>query len=403
AKALKPPILVLVERVLLVYVPAVLMVAGAALFGWLIAGALGHQADWVRAVYAALSALAMGYPCALGMATPLALIRGGGEAARRGVLLRSAEAIQTLKDVRIVVFDKTGTLTIGKPRVVGLTSGEALGLAASLERFSRHPLAEAIAAHATERGAPLLDADGFHETPGRGVAAVLAGERVLVGSLRFLREEGVVTPDDALADLPHAATVVGVARSGRFVGALALGDEIRPDAPEALARLRHRNIEPVMITGDNERAARAIAGRLGIERVIANALPHEKAERVRELQRNQTRVAMVGDGINDAPALMQADVGIAFGTGTDIAIESADVVIMNHAVTAMPDVIEIAQRSYAKTVQNLTLAFSFNGIGIPVAATGLLHPVWAMVAMAASVTTVLLNSFGGRLARGGRA
>lgn len=402
AKALKPPILILVERVLLVYVPTVLIVAGAAFLGWLVAGMLGQHADWVRAVYAALSVLVMGYPCALGMATPLALIRGGGEAAKRGSLLRSAEAMQSLKDVRVVVFDKTGTLTLGKPQVTGLTSPDALRLAASVERYSLHPLATAIAAHAAQSGIPVAEVDDFQEIPGRGTNATIRGERILVGSLRFLQEAGVSVPDNELAGLPEAATVVGVARNGQFAGALALGDEVRADAAPALARLRARNIEPVMITGDNERAANAIAARLGIERVIANALPQEKAERVRELQRGGTRVAMVGDGINDAPALMQADVGIAFGTGTDIAIESADVVIMNHTVTAVPDVVEIAQRSYAKTVQNLTLAFTFNGAGIPIAATGLLHPAWAMVAMAASVTTVLVNSFGGRLIKGGR-
>ncbi|TAM78265.1 cadmium-translocating P-type ATPase [bacterium] len=400
AKALKPAILVLVERILLIYVPTVLTVAAAALLGWIVYGMMHGGIDWTRVAFATLSVLVMGYPCALGMATPLAMIRGGGEAAQRGILMRSAESFQVLKDTQLVVFDKTGTLTVGKPKVIGTASPEALHLAASLERYSRHTLAEAIVNHARESGVELAEPTDFHEAAGRGVEGSLNGEHVLVGSLRFLGGQGVSVPSAAAGELPPAATVVGVARGKQFIGSIALGDEPRPEAKAVIARLCSQGIECVMITGDNERAAQAVAASVGIQRVIAHALPHEKAERVRDLQREGVRVAMVGDGINDAPALMQADVGIAMGAGTDIAIESADVVVMAHSLYAVPDVLDIAKRSYAKTVQNLSLAFAFNGLGIPLAASGLLYPVWAMLAMAASVTTVLFNSFAGRLAKG---
>ncbi|TAM58368.1 cadmium-translocating P-type ATPase, partial [bacterium] len=400
AKALKPAILVLVERILLIYVPTVLTVAATVLLGWTAYGVMHGGIDWTRVAFATLSVLVMGYPCALGMATPLAMIRGGGEAAQRGILMRSAEAFQVLKDVRIVVFDKTGTLTLGRPKVLAATSDEAVRLGASLERFSRHSLAEAIVDYARHRSLEPPEAQDFREEAGHGVAGTIDGERVLAGSLRFLREQGIEVPEGAAAELPPAATIVGIAREDRLLGTIALGDAPRPEAADAVAHLKAQGVESVMITGDNERAARAVAASVGIDRVIAHALPQEKAERVRELQRGGVRVAMVGDGINDAPALMQADAGIAMGAGTDIAIESADVVMMARSLDAVPDVLDIARRSYGKTVQNLVLAFTFNGVGIPIAASGLLYPAWAMVAMAASVTTVLFNSFAGRLVKG---
>lgn len=405
AKALKPPILVLVERILVAYVPTVLAIATAALVGWLLAGFAFGASYGSRAVFAALSVLVMGYPCALGMATPLALIRGGGEAARRGMLVRSAEAFQALKDVRAVVFDKTGTLTRGRPQVLGTVPAELLATAAPLERFSRHPLAKAIVEAAQNRGLALADpetVDAFRETPGRGASALVGGRRMLVGSPRFLTEQGVVVPAAAGSNLPESATLVGVADNGRLIGMVPLGDDIRPDAKAVIGTLAARGIEAILVTGDNRRAAQALAARLGITRFVGEALPADKAEYVRVLQAQGLRVAMVGDGINDSPALMQADVGVAFDAGTDIAIESADAVVMNHALTAIPDLLDIGRRSYAKTAQNLAVAFVFNGIGIPVAATGLLQPVWAMAAMVASVSAVLLNSFGGQLVKEGR-
>jgi Cu+-exporting ATPase len=406
ARALKPGILLLLDRVLKYFVPAVLAVAVVAfalwtLGAWLIWGA----PDWERAVLAGLAVLVMGYPCALGMATPLAMIRGGGEAARQGILMRSAAAFQTYKDVSVVVLDKTGTITHGEPRVVevvpahGFTVETLLALAASAEQVSEHPLGQAVLKAAQSKGLPLEHVEEFEAVAGKGVRARIAGQRLLVGTLVFLKESGI---EHGLAQPvakreERSQTVIMVAVASRVAGFIALADTVKPDAAEAVARFKAAGIECVMMTGDNERTARAVAQQVGISEVLAQVLPQDKATRIRELQRQGKRVAMVGDGINDAPALMQADIGLAIGAGTDIAIESADVVLVREHLTAAVDAYHIARRTYGKTVQNLSLAFAFNGIGVPLATTGLLMPVWAMVAMAASVTTVLLNSFGGRL------
>ncbi|MBI4608788.1 MAG: heavy metal translocating P-type ATPase, partial [Candidatus Rokubacteria bacterium] len=362
--------------------------------------------DWDRAGFAALAVLVMGYPCALGMATPLAMIRGGGEAARQGILMRSAASFQAFKDVSVVVLDKTGTITHGEPRVVevlpagGWEADRLLALAASAEQVSEHPLGQAVVKAAKAKGLRLDRAETFEAVPGKGVKATVAGKPVLVGTLRFLTESGVemgALGQTAAEHEARAQTVIAVATEGRAAGLIALADTVKDDAAEAIARLRANGIEPVMITGDNLRTARAVAEQVGIGEVLAQVLPPEKAERVRALQRQGKRVAMVGDGINDAPALMQADVGLAIGAGTDIAIESADVVLVGERMSAVVDAYHIARRTYRKTVQNLSLAFSFNGVGVPLATTGLIAPVWAMAAMAASVTAVLLNSFWGRL------
>ena len=407
ARALKPSILLLLDRILKYFVPGVLLVGTAALVFWTLGAWLVWGApDWERGVLAALAVLVMGYPCALGMATPLAMIRGGGEAARQGILMRSAASFQAFKDVSVVVMDKTGTITHGEPRVVEVIPAEdweadrLLTVAASAEQVSEHPLGQAVVKAAKAKGLRLDRAETFEAVPGKGIRAAVGGKSVLVGTLRFLAESGIATAALAGAATERegrAETVIAVARAGRAVGLLALADTVKADAAEAIARLRSLGIEPVMITGDNARTARAVADQVGIREVLAQVLPQDKAERVRELQRRGKRVAMIGDGINDAPALMQADVGIAIGAGTDIAIESADVVLVGERLTAAVDAYHIARRTYGKTIQNLSLAFSFNGIGVPLATTGLVMPVWAMIAMAASVTTVLLNSFWGRL------
>ncbi|MFQ5899050.1 MAG: heavy metal translocating P-type ATPase [Candidatus Methylomirabilia bacterium] len=405
ARALKPGILLLLDRILKVFVPGVLTVSVAAFIFWTLgAWLLWGAVDWDRAGFAALAVLVMGYPCALGMASPLAMIRGGGEAARQGILMRSAASFQAFRDVSVAVLDKTGTITHGEPRVVEVIPAEGwetdrlLSLAASAEQVSEHPLGQAVVKAA--KALRLDRAETFEAVPGKGVRATVAGKAVLVGTLRFLDESGIET--GALAPLAEqheaeAQTVIAVATEGRAVGLITLADTVKEDAANAIARLRAAGIEPVMITGDNELTARAVARQVGIREVLAQVLPQEKAERVRALQRQGKHVAMVGDGINDAPALMQADVGLAIGAGTDIAIESADVVLVGERLSAVVDAYHIARRTYRKTVQNLALAFSFNGVGVPLATTGLVAPVWAMVAMAASVTTVLLNSFWGRL------
>ncbi len=413
ARALKPGLLLLLDQVLRYFVPAVVGVAAVTAAGWTLGAWLVTGApDWNGAGFAALAVLVMGYPCALGMATPLAMIRGGGEAARQGILMRSPASFQAFKDVTVVVLDKTGTITHGEPRVVDVIPAEGwdgeglLALAASAEQVSEHPLAEAVVRAARERGVRLDRVASFESVPGKGVRAVVGGTSVLVGSPRYLQESGVDV--EALADAARDAeargrTVLAVARGDRAAGLLALADTVKPDAAPTVARLQALGLQPVMITGDNAGTARAVAAEVGITEVMAQVLPPDKAERVRALQRAGRRVAMVGDGINDAPALTQADVGLAIGAGADIAIEAADVVLVGDRLGAVVDAYHVARRTHRKTVQNLALAFSFNGVGVPLAAAGLVEPVWAMAAMAASVTAVLANSFLGRLIPRGRA
>jgi Cu+-exporting ATPase len=406
ARALKPGILRLVDQVLLVYVPAV-FAAGAAGFliwsagSWFIAG----EPDWLRASFAALSVLIMGYPCALGMSTPFAIIRAGGEAAERGILMRSGEAFHVFRSVRTIVFDKTGTLTEGRPRLVACHApaggaDDVLALAAGAEQPSEHPLAGAVVAAARERGLSLRPPTDFETRPGRGVVATVDGKRLVVGTGRLLTEEDIDA--SALAALveevqARGQTAVLVAVDGRAAGVLALADRPKPDAPAAIARLRALGLRPMLLTGDNWRTARSIAATVGIEEVLAEVLPGEKADELRRLQQQGQKVAMVGDGINDAPALMQADVGIAVGAGTDIALEAADIVLVSERLTTIADAYALARRSYRLTATNVALALTFNGVGVLAAVTGLVAPVWAMVAMAVSVSVVLTNSFAGRL------
>ncbi|MFQ6075337.1 MAG: heavy metal translocating P-type ATPase [Candidatus Bathyarchaeia archaeon] len=407
ARALKPGILQLVDIVLRYYVPAVLTFGAVgfiiwSLGAWLVLGYPKLQ----RAVFAMLSAFVMGYPCALGMATPLAMIRGGGLAAERGILMRSSEAFSALKEVKKIVFDKTGTLTKGEPRVVevkpldGYTGKEVLRIAASAESVSEHPLARAVVEKASAEELTPSEIKEFMSFPGMGVKALLDGQELLVGSTKFAAEDYKESSDlhNRVREMEEEGeTVVVVSYKGKTVGLIGIADTVKEDAVEAVRALRGGGLEPIMITGDNERTARAVAQRVGIEEVLAQVLPNQKAEQIRKLQEQGFRVAMVGDGINDAPALMQADVGIAIGAGTDIAMESADVIIIGERLSAVVDAYHIGKGSYNKTKQNLILAFSFNGIGVPASITGLVHPVWAMVAMILSVTTVFLNSFGGRL------
>jgi heavy metal translocating P-type ATPase len=404
ARALKPGVLHLVDRVLLIYTPIVLTTAIVATAFWLLFPLTwGGAPDIQRAMFAGLSVLVMGYPCAVGISAPLSIVRGAGEAAERGVLMRTGEAFQVLRLVRRVVFDKTGTLTEGRPALrrivpIAVSDEELLGVAASAESSSEHPLARAVVEGAFNRGLALSEVQSFQAVAGKGVTARLKDQQVAVGSPSFLEARGV----DIGARRPQITeleaqglTVVAAARDRSLLGLLALGDALRPDASETVRRLQDMGIQTSLVTGDNERAARHFANMVDIKDVHARVLPGEKAAIIRTLQERE-RVAMVGDGINDAPALMQADVGIAFGRGADIAIESADVIIMNQRLAGVLDAYQTSRTSYRKIKQNVTLAFLFNGIGIPAAATGLVLPIWGMVAMAASVTSIFINSLWGR-------
>ncbi|MFC4350889.1 heavy metal translocating P-type ATPase [Fodinicurvata halophila] len=404
ARALKPGLLHLVDRVLRVYTPLVLAISILSFLGWaLLPQLLGFPADLQRAIFAGLSVLVMGYPCAVGISAPLSIVRGAGEAAEKGVLMRTGEAFQGYRVVRQIAFDKTGTLTEGQPRVheVEAASGDAdalLTLAAAVEAASEHPLAEAVVEAAFEAGLTPPDAESFEATPGKGVTARIDGANVLVGSPRFVTESGVdlTSIERQVSELEDKGrTVIVVVRDGEFIGLLALGDAPRGDAAETITRLRDAGVRTVLVTGDNERTAARVARDLGLDEVHAEVLPGEKAELIRNLQ-TRGRTAMVGDGVNDAPALMQADVGIAMGSGTDIAIDAADIIILNNRISNVAEAREISSEGYRKMLQNVSLAFLFNGVGVPLAATGLLYPVWAMVAMAASVTAIFVNSLWGR-------
>ena len=403
ARALKPGLLHLVDRVLRVYTPIVLLIAALSVIGWLIGSwlATGHV-DIERAVFAGLSVLVMGYPCAVGISAPLSIVRGAGQAAEQGILMRTGEAFQGFRTVTQIVLDKTGTLTEGRPVVqeieaLDVSDDELLAIAAAAEASSEHPLGRAVTKAAFDRGATPPKVDSFEAFPGKGVVAVIEAAQIIVGNPRFLSERNVdlMRLGTAMEALEASGrTVVAVARNGKALGVIALGDTLRSDAVAAVAALRQAGLKTILVTGDNPRTAKCVARDVGVDEVHAEVLPQDKAKIVRGLQA-RFRVAMVGDGINDAPALMQADIGIAMGGGTDIAIEAADIIILSNRPSALAIARDISRRSYAKMVQNVVLAFLFNGIGIPLAATGLIHPIWAMVAMAVSVTAIFFNSLWG--------
>lgn len=407
ARALKPGIVLLVEKVLEYFVRVVLFAAGLAFLIWTLGSwfILGEP-DFVRAIFATLAVLVMGYPCALGMATPLAIIRGGGVAAQKGILMRSGEAFQVFKDVNKIVFDKTGTLTIGNPQIIKIIPfesyniNELISLAASIEIGSNHPLAHAIVDYALKNGVKLEEVNKFQEVIGQGVRGLIQDDLIIVGNSRLMKESNIDSPDliKHINELENQGlTVVRVAKNQKSIGLIAIGDSLKRDARETIEQLYKLGLDPIMITGDNQKVAEVIAKKLGIKEFYAEVLPQDKSAKIRELQSEGYKVAMVGDGINDAPALMQADIGIAIGTGTDIAIESADIILVGENLKDVIDAYYIGKSSYSKTVQNVTLAFSFNAIGVTLGVAGVVHPVWAMVAMALSVTTILLNSFSHKL------
>ncbi|WP_430506414.1 heavy metal translocating P-type ATPase, partial [Haloparvum sp. PAK95] len=325
ARAMKPSIIQLADRVLKYFVPGVLTIAALSFLFWVVAPlAWGADPNVQRGAFAALAVLVLGYPCALGMATPLALIRGGGKAANRGILMRSGDAFQIFPDVDHIVLDKTGTITVGEPAVsevvaFGGDEVDVLTTAASAEAFSEHPLADAILEFADEKDVEYADPDAFDSVTGKGVRAIVGSDDVLVGKPGWLSDEGIDLSkgsDDIERLQGRGLTVAGVVRDGDLLGLIGIGDEVKSDAAATIQRMRDAVITPVMITGDNERTANAVAEEVSIDRVMADVLPDEKREEIGRLQDEGHRVAMVGDGINDAPALTQADIGIAIGAGT---------------------------------------------------------------------------------------
>jgi Cu+-exporting ATPase len=395
AQARKAPIQQVVDRVSAVFVPVVIAIALATLVAWGIA-----TGDWGTAILHAVAVLVIACPCALGLATPTAVMAGTGVAARAGILIKDAEALELAKKVRIVAFDKTGTLTEGRPVLAErvATDGNAramLRLAAALQAGSEHPLARAVVAAYDD---PVPVAEGLQAVVGRGLRGTVDGRTLLLGSSKWMREEGVDVSalrerEALLAASGQTVSWLAERTAGgmRLLGLLAFRDQPRPGAKEAIARLHAMGLRTVMISGDNRGAAETVARALGIEEVRAEVLPGEKADVVRTLQQ-EGRVAMVGDGINDAPALAAADVGIAMGSGTDVAMHAAGVTLMRADPGLVAAAIDISRRTTRKIHQNLFWAFAYNVVGIPLAAMGLLDPVLAGAAMAFSSVSVLSNT-----------
>ena len=396
AQASKPPVQKLVDRVSAVFVPTVIGVSVVTLFGWWWAAGTIEAA-----LIPAVAVLVIACPCALGLATPTALMVGVGRAARAGILIRNAEALEGAEKLDALVLDKTGTLTRGEPAVTdvlpaaGVTPEELMRIAVALEARSEHPLARAIVEHpavAVEVD-KLPEASGFEAHGGRGVSALVGGRPALLGSSSFLGESGVAFKGDDPERLrAEGKTVVGVAAGGRLLGWIALADELRASTPAALARLRDMKVEPIVLSGDNAAAVGEIARRLGIAAWKAGVLPEGKVAEIELLQRQGRSVGMAGDGVNDAPALAKADVGFALAGGTGVAIETADVTLMKNDLAGIADAIELSRATLSKIRQNLFFAFIYNVLGIPLAALGMLNPVIAGAAMALSSVSVVSNS-----------
>ena len=404
AQRSRAPVQALVDRVSAWFVPAVLLAAAATFGGWL---AWGPEPRLVHAVASATAVLIVACPCALGLATPLSIIVGMGRGATMGVLFRDAVALQALRAVDTLVVDKTGTLTAGRPTVLAVSSLEndadrALRLAASLEQASEHPVATAVVAAARDRELTFLPATDVEVVPGRGIAGRVGRQRVVLGNAEFLRARAVdPSPLDARADDARrsGATAVLVAIDGRAIAVLVIGDPIKASTEEGLEALRRNGVRVVMATGDDARTAALIAERLGIDEVHAGVLPAQKAELVSRLQSEGRRVAMAGDGVNDAPALAQADVGIAMGTGTDVAIQSAGVTLVHGDLRNIARARRLSDVTVRNVGQNLMLAFGYNVVALPIAAGALfpafgwlLSPTIAALAMTLSSLSVIANT-----------
>lgn len=404
AASSKAPISRLADRISGIFVPAVMAISLTAALLWAFVG--GMDVHFCLSI--AIAVLVISCPCALGLATPVAIMVGTGQAAQQGILIKSAESLELLHKVQTVVLDKTGTVTMGQPRVTdilcasGVTEEELLCVAASAEKPSEHPLAHAIVEESQARHIPLCPVSGFRSVPGGGIQATLSGEAVLAGNAGYLAQNGVslaAMEADAHRLAEDGKTPLFFAESGHLLGCIAVADVVKPDSAKAIAALRRMGRRVVLLTGDNQRTANTIARQIGVDQVIAQVLPQDKAKCVAQLQQQGQRVAMVGDGVNDAPALAQADVGLAIGAGTDIAIESADVVLMKSSLLDIPAAMDLSRAVLRNIKQNLFWAFFYNSIGIPVAAGVLypalhltLNPMLAAAAMSLSSVCVVSNA-----------
>jgi P-type Cu+ transporter len=403
AQGKKAPIAKLADLVSGYFVPAVLGIAIVAAMAWLLAG---YDFSFVLTVF--VSVLVIACPCALGLATPTAIMVATGKGAELGVLIKGGEILEAIRGIDSVVLDKTGTITEGRPRLTeiktynGWSEQQALQVMASAERGSEHPLARAVVEGAAAQGLTLDVPQNFQALPGRGISAAIGGKDILAGTLKLMQEQGVDTTaaaEDAAALAESGRTMLYLAVAGQLVALAGVADTVKPGSAAAIARLKQQGIAVYMITGDNRHTAAAIAREVGIEQVLAEVLPADKAGEVKKLQQQGHKVAMIGDGINDAPALVQADIGMAIGSGTDIAVEAADVVLMRGDLNEVPTAIALSRATIRNIKQNLFWAFIYNTVGIPFAAGvvylfggPLLSPIFAGAAMALSSVSVVTNA-----------
>ncbi|MEK6650292.1 MAG: copper-translocating P-type ATPase, partial [Bacteroidota bacterium] len=410
AQGSKAPIQRLADQIAAVFVPIVIGIGVVTFLVWY----FGTDATFVEAMVHFISVLIIACPCALGLATPTAIMVGTGAGARHGILIKNAEILERAHRIRTVVLDKTGTITVGKPTVTsihladrsnivgpngmacaGWTEDALLSFAAAVERVSEHPIAHAIVEAARQRELPIANVDDFTATAGKGVTATVAGQRALVGTPGFIEEHGVALDGlgPALQEVSStAASPVVVVADGEVIGVIGVADRVKETSAEAVRDLKSMGISVVLLTGDQQTTAEAVAHEAGIDRVIAQVLPAEKTNVIMGLQADGSVVAMVGDGINDAPALAQADVGMAMGSGTDVALETADIALVRNDLRSVADAIRLSRKTVSTIRQNLFWAFFYNVVGIPLAAFGLLNPMVAALAMAFSSVSVVSNS-----------
>ncbi|HAH21765.1 MAG: copper-translocating P-type ATPase [Omnitrophica WOR_2 bacterium GWF2_43_52] len=407
AQASKAPIQEFADKIAAVFVPAVLIIAVASFFIWIL---LGKSFIFALAIF--ITVLIIACPCTLGLATPTAVMVGTGKAAENGIIIKNAASLQIAHEVTTVIFDKTGTLTIGKPQVTDIvcrggsrtapTESEIVQLAASLEKMSEHPLADAIVGVAQAKGISLVDIQQFEVFPGKGVAGKSADSQLLLGNRSLMRDKNIdiAHVESDLQRLEcEGKTVMLLAQDTKLIGLIAVRDTLKEFSKAALDKLKAMGKEVIMLTGDNRRTAEAIAGELGVDKVIAEVLPKDKVDQIKELQKQGVKIAFVGDGINDAPALSQADLGIAIGSGTDVAIEAGDIILIKDDLRDVVMALDLSRYAMRKIKQNLFFSFFYNSLGIPVAAgllypfTGfLLNPMVAGTAMAFSSVSVVTNS-----------